>query len=176
MASAARLSTQGAAAQAGPRALEAPEALRARGAPPLGLYSVTPEAPGRKHTPKRKKKGTWLGSNRSLGGPPSLIKPSARQSAVKGEAETSAMISKSLIKCFIQEKNIKYVAISKHHGCVSVIRIGDAATAGSHLRNQIAYPVKASGRSKERDDTCPRCARGPWAFCSNKGRGCLPST
>lgn len=34
---------------------------------------------------------------------------------MKEEAETSAIFFKSLVKCFIQEENIKYMAISKHH-------------------------------------------------------------
>lgn len=56
---------------------------------------------------------------------------------MKEEAETSVIFLKSFVKCFIQEKNIKYMAISKHHRCAFVVRIGDTVTAGSHLKKQV---------------------------------------
>lgn len=117
---------------------------------------------------------------------------------MKEEAETNVIFLRSFIKCFVLQYSYMYemalprkipkgllswrrkhqIPISKHHQCAFVIRTGDSGTAGRHRTKQmVAYPVKPSGRSKEkRGENCPYWAGVPGAFCFNEGCGFFPFT
>lgn len=91
---------------------------------------------------------------------------------MKEEAETSVIFLKSPVKCFIQEENIKHMAISEHQQCAFVVRTGDSVTAGSHLEKQIVvYSVNLRGEVKREKRSLPHWVRVPWAFCINKAIG-----